>query len=175
MQKEGGGLRVPPTHPTIYKINIKVKGPSPISSSNVTTHPPHNQTIPKEESRRKRQKEARGCMAKYEEVLEEGRGPRVPRSKVCKVQCFQGPKDLPRYLKSHSNTNVIQECPDIQQPTSTSANTRKCFLDVIISYTVVAERVGYFVLLNYEHTFYFQWFNNYQIFFQPFHFYIVML
>ena len=104
-------------------------------------------------------------MAKYEEVLEEGRGPRVPRSKVCKVQWSQGPKDLPRYLKSHSNTNVIQECPDIQQPTSTSANTRKCFLDVIISYTVVAERVGYFVLLNYEHTFYFQWFNNYQIFF----------
>ena len=36
-------------------INIKVKVPSPISFSNVTTHPPpFNQTIPKEESRKKR-------------------------------------------------------------------------------------------------------------------------
>ena len=50
-------------------INIKVKGPSPILLSNVTTPPPHNQTIPKEESRRM-----------YEEVLEEGVGPRVPMS-----------------------------------------------------------------------------------------------
>ena len=36
------------------EINIKIKGPSPISFSNVTMSPPHNQTIPKEESRRKR-------------------------------------------------------------------------------------------------------------------------
>ena len=41
----------------LFKINIKVKGPSPISFSIVTTHlppPTNNQTIPKEESRRKR-------------------------------------------------------------------------------------------------------------------------
>ena len=34
-------------------------------------------------------------MGKYEEVLEEGRGPRVPRSKGSKVPGSQGP----RYLK----------------------------------------------------------------------------
>ena len=34
----------------------------------------------------KRQEEARGCMGKYEEVLEEGRGPRVPRFVGSKVQ-----------------------------------------------------------------------------------------
>ena len=34
-------------------------------------------------------------MGKYEEVLEEGRGPRVQRSKGSKVQGSQGP----RYLK----------------------------------------------------------------------------
>ena len=39
--------------PQLFKINIKVKGPSPVSFSNVTTHPPPNQTIPKEESRRR--------------------------------------------------------------------------------------------------------------------------
>ena len=89
----------PPT-PQLFKINMKVKGPSPISSSNVTTHPPHNQTIPKEESRRKRYEEVRGCMGKYEEVMEEGRGQRVQRSKVPRSS---GPKvpgsQGPRYLK----------------------------------------------------------------------------
>ena len=30
---------------------------------------------------------------KYKEVLEEGRGPRVPRSKGSKVQWSQGPMD----------------------------------------------------------------------------------
>ena len=53
---------------------------------------PPNQTIPKEESRRKRQEEVRGYKGKYEEVLEEGRGPRVPRSKGFKVQGFQCPR-----------------------------------------------------------------------------------
>ena len=48
--------------------------------------PPPNQTIPKEESRRKRKEEVRGSKGKYEEVLAEGRGPRVPRSKGSKVQ-----------------------------------------------------------------------------------------
>ena len=42
-------------------------------------------------------------MGKYEEVLEEGRGPRVPRSKGSKVQGSRGPKvprsQGPRYLK----------------------------------------------------------------------------
>ena len=57
--------------------------------------PPFNQTIPKEESRRKRLEEVRGCKGKYEEVLEEWRGPRVPRSTRSKVQGSQGP----RYLK----------------------------------------------------------------------------
>ena len=43
----------PPTQ-QLFKINIKVKGPSPVSFSNVITHPsPPNQTVPKEESRRK--------------------------------------------------------------------------------------------------------------------------
>ena len=50
--------------------------------------PPPNQTIPKEESRRKRQEEVRGYKGKYEEVLEEGRGPRVPRSKGPEDQDF---------------------------------------------------------------------------------------
>ena len=75
----------PPT-PQLFKIIVRVKGPSTISSS-----------IPKEESRRKRQEEARGCMGKYEEVLEEGRGPRVPRS--------QGPKDQD-ISNSHSNMSL---------------------------------------------------------------------
>ena len=47
--------------------------------------PPPNQTIPKEESRRKRKEEVRGSKGKYEEVLAEGRGPRVPRSRGSKV------------------------------------------------------------------------------------------
>ena len=42
-------------------------------------------------------------MGKYEEVLEEGRGPRVARSKGRKVQGSQGPRvpgsKGPRYLK----------------------------------------------------------------------------
>ena len=42
-------------------------------------------------------------MGKYEEVLEEGGGPRVPRSKGSKFQGSQGPKvpgsQGPRYLK----------------------------------------------------------------------------
>ena len=42
-------------------------------------------------------------MEKYEEVLEEGRGPRIPRSKGSMVQGSQGPKVLgsqgSRYLK----------------------------------------------------------------------------
>ena len=56
--------------PQLLYINIKVKGPSPVSFSNVTNHsPPPNQTIPKEESRRKRKEEVRGSKGKYEEVL----------------------------------------------------------------------------------------------------------
>ena len=43
----------PPT-PQLFENNKKVKGLSPISFSNVTTPPPLNQTIPKEESRKKR-------------------------------------------------------------------------------------------------------------------------
>ena len=42
--------------------------------------------------------EVRRCKGKYEEVLEvleEGRGPRVPRSKGSKVQGSQGPR-VPR-------------------------------------------------------------------------------
>ena len=84
MQKEGGGPRVPPTHPTTFQrsiSNLILKIHNPPS--------PHNQTIPKEESRRKRQEEVRGCKGKYEEVLEEGRCQRIPRSKSSKVQ---GPK-----------------------------------------------------------------------------------
>ena len=42
---------------------------------------------------------------KYEEVLEEGRGPRVPRSKGSKVQGSQGPKDQD-ISNSHSNTSL---------------------------------------------------------------------
>ena len=42
-------------------------------------------------------------MRMYEEVLEEGRGPRVPRSKGSKVQGVKGPgiprSQGPRYLK----------------------------------------------------------------------------
>ena len=50
--------------------------------------------------------EVRGCKGEYEEVLEEGRGPRVPRSKCSKVPRvprYRGPKvpgsKGPRYLK----------------------------------------------------------------------------
>ena len=39
-------------------------------------------------------------MGKYEKVLEEGRGPRVLRSKGSKVQGSKGPRvPRPRYLK----------------------------------------------------------------------------
>ena len=56
--------------------------------------------MPKEESRRKRYEEVRWCKGKYEEVLEEARGPRVrvprvPWSRGPKVQGSKGP----RYLK----------------------------------------------------------------------------
>ena len=67
--------------------------------SQLNTPPPYQtipkpyQTIPKEESRRKRQEEVRGCKRKYE-MLEEGRGPRVPRSR--------GPKD-----QDFSNTRIF--------------------------------------------------------------------
>ena len=44
-------------------------------------------------------------MGKYEEVLEEGGGPRVPRSKGSKVQGSQGPKDQD-ISNSHSNTSL---------------------------------------------------------------------
>ena len=47
-------------------------------------------------------------MGKYEEVLEEGRGPRVQRSKGSKVQGVprsQGPKDQD-ISNSHSNTSL---------------------------------------------------------------------
>ena len=57
-----------------------------MSKLNYPLPPILNQTMPKWESRRKRQEEVRGCKRKYE-MLEEGKGPRVPRS--------QGP----RYLK----------------------------------------------------------------------------
>ena len=43
-------------------------------------------------------------MGKYEEVLEEGRGPRT-RSKGSKVQGSQGPKDQD-ISNSHSNTSL---------------------------------------------------------------------
>ena len=49
--------------------------------------------------------EVRGCKGKYEEVLEEGRGPRVPRSKSSKVHGSQGPKDQD-ISNSHSNTSL---------------------------------------------------------------------
>ena len=42
--------KVPGFHlptPQLFMINIKVKGPSPVSFSDVTTHPPPNQTIPR--------------------------------------------------------------------------------------------------------------------------------
>ena len=68
--------------------------PTPYENHTKTIPKPY-QTIPKEESRRKRQEEVRGYKGKYEEVLVEGRGPRVPRSKGSKVQGSQGP----RYLK----------------------------------------------------------------------------
>ena len=91
MWKEGGGLRVPTTNPTIFEDQYK--GQRSISNLILQCHnssPPHNLTISKEESRRKRQEEARGCMGNYEEVLEEGRGPRVPRSKGYMVQWSSG-------------------------------------------------------------------------------------
>ena len=44
-------------------------------------------------------------MGKYEEVLEEGGGPRVPRLKGSKVQGSQGPKDQD-ISNSHSNTSL---------------------------------------------------------------------
>ena len=44
-------------------------------------------------------------MGKYEEVLEEGRGPRVPRFMGSKVQWSQGPNDQD-ISNSHSNTSL---------------------------------------------------------------------
>ena len=49
--------------------------------------------------------EVRGCKGKYEEVLEEGRGPRVPRPKGSKVKGSQGPKDQD-ISNSHSNSSL---------------------------------------------------------------------
>ena len=54
------------------------------------THPPHNFLR---------------SNGKYEEVLEEGRDPRVPWSKGPKVHGSQGPKDQ-EISKSHSNTSL---------------------------------------------------------------------
>ena len=51
--------------------------------------------------------EVRRCKGKYEEVLEvleEGRGPRVPRSKGFKVQGSQGPR-VQRTDQDISNSN----------------------------------------------------------------------
>ena len=42
----------------------------------------------------------------YEEVLEEERGPRVPRSKGSKVQGSQGPRDPMNQDISNSNTSL---------------------------------------------------------------------
>ena len=78
----------PSTPQLFHKFNIKVKGPFPISFSNVTTPPPTTITKPY-------QRRVGGGKGKYEEVLEEVRGPRVQRSKGSKVPGFQGP----RYLK----------------------------------------------------------------------------
>ena len=44
-------------------------------------------------------------MGKYEEVLEDGKGPRVPRSKGSKVQGSQGPKEQD-ISNSLSNTSL---------------------------------------------------------------------
>ena len=44
-------------------------------------------------------------MRESRELLEEGRGPRVPRSKGSKVQRSQGPKDQD-ISNSHSNTSL---------------------------------------------------------------------
>ena len=41
----------------------------------------------------------------YEEVLKEGRGPRVPRPKGSKVKGSQGPKDQD-ISNSHSNSSL---------------------------------------------------------------------
>ena len=50
----------------------------------------------------KRREEIGGVKRNYEEVVEEGRGPRVPRSKGPNVQGSQGPR-VPMISKSHSN------------------------------------------------------------------------
>ena len=89
----------PPT-PQLFKFNINVKGSSPISFSNVTTPPPIP-PITKPYQRRR----VGGCKGKYEEVLEDGRGPRVLRSKSPKVPGSQGPKNQD-ISKSHSNASL---------------------------------------------------------------------
>ena len=83
---------------------MKVKSPSPTSISNVTTqYPPPSppyKTIPKPYQRRRvrggDRRRVRGFKRKYE-MLEEGRGQRVPRSR--------GPKDQD-ISNSHSNTSL---------------------------------------------------------------------
>ena len=55
----------------------------------------------------------RGCKGKYEEVLEEGIGPRVPRSKDSKVQGSQN---------SNSNTSLTLKKVNLVYVTKTWKN-----------------------------------------------------
>ena len=49
-------------------------------------------------------------MGKYEEVLKEGKGPRVPRSKGSKVQGSQGPRCLKLTFKYELDSKEGPSC-----------------------------------------------------------------
>ena len=60
--------------------------------------------------------EVRGFKGKYEEVLEEGRGPRVPRSKGSKVQGSQGPIYLKLTFKYELDSKEGPSCLVLKSP-----------------------------------------------------------
>ena len=62
-------------------------------------------------------------MGKYEEVLEEGGGPRVPRSKGSKFQGSQGPKEQD-ISNSHSNTSLTLKKVHLVVIIATSSRSR---------------------------------------------------
>ena len=58
-------------------------------------------------------KEVRGCKGKDEDVLEEGRGPRVPRSKGSKVQGSQEQRYLKLTFKYELDSKEGPSCSQI--------------------------------------------------------------
>ena len=111
MQKEGGDPWVPLTYPTTFEDQYK--GQRSISSLILQCYnsnpPPPNQTKGRQQEE-DREEELNECKRKYEEVLEERRGPRVPRNKGSKVQRSEGPLYLVFTFKYELHYKEGQSC-----------------------------------------------------------------